>query len=258
MTMMIYIRKTTNSYEDPNTGVTRLLFTEPDAMGRQIEWLMREVKEGYGTPEEWNDSGDEYDVEPSCAEGCQLNSLMTRYLEPFITAYQMYTQDEKGRRVIQRPSMPYPPTKMGRKVSWCATEYDGQLQRFAKKQYERNLAVYNDSIEWMKNHKPEKHVLWHYNDCKPDGGGNTHTVHIIPSMGSLDCKFDGKNLTMGELLAKKQDEEMEKWLAYTKTDAYKKEVEAHQQAEADLRTAMGEGGYTSYSRDDNGRITMWR
>jgi len=269
MTTMIYIRRTSNHYGEVR-GTKRLVFNDAKAMGRQIEWVLNEVRLDRGTPEEWNDSGEEYDVEPTYAEGCQLNELMTRHMKPLVEAYPYRGKDAKTEGPLgyvrgTRPSMPYAPTAEGggfQEVSWFSTEFGGTQQKEAQQMYERNLAKYDEAIEYMKSNRPDRALVWKYTDCGPDGAGHQHTIHIIPYLCADTYmnadKFNGVNQTMGEILAQEAEEEHKQWLAYTKTDAYKEEVEANAQAEADLRTAMGEGGYTSYSRDDNGRITMWR
>jgi hypothetical protein len=269
MTTMIYIRKTYNTYGEVS-GTKRLVFNDAEAMGRQIEWMLSEVRYGRGTPEEWNDSGEEYDVEPAYAEGCQLHELMTRHMKPLIAAYPFHGKDAKTEGPLgyvrgTRPSMPYGPydeKHRAREVTWCLTEFGGRQQKEAYQMYERNLVTYDEAIEYMKVNAPVAPLVWKYNDCGPSGVGHYHIIHIIPYLG-VDTylntdKFNGVNQTMGEILAQEAEEEHKQWLAYTKTDAYKEEVKANAQAEADLQTAMGEGGYTSYSRDDNGRITMWR
>ena len=269
MTGMIYIRRTSNHYGEVRS-TKRLVFNDAKAMGRQIEWVLNEVRLDRGTPEEWNDAGEEYNVEPAYAEGCQLNELMTRHMKPLVEAYPYRGKDAKREGPLgyvrgTRPSMPYAPCDekhSARDVSWFSTKFGGKQQQEAQQMYERNLAKYDEAIEYMKVNAPDRALVWKYTDCGPDGAGHQHTIHIIPYLCADTYmnadKFDGVNQTMGEILAQEVEEEHKQWLAYTKTDAYKEEVEAHQQAEADLRTTMGEGGYTSYARNDNGTITMWR
>lgn len=265
MTTMIYIRRTTNRYNEP-TGFKRLAFSNAEAMGQQIEWVLDEIKRDKGTPKEWNDSGDECNVEPAYASGCQLNELMVRHMKPFLDAYPHRGKGEPlNPKSNTRPSMPFAPMdekRSIREVSWYTTDFGGEQQRSAQNMYERNLITYDQAIGYMKRNKPVAPLAFRYTDCGQDGSGHTHFIHIIPSLGAdtyLNAdKFNGFNRTMGELLKQEADEEFEAWYAYSETDAYKKEVEAKKQAEADLRTTMGESGYTSYSRDSDGRITMWR
>jgi len=270
MTTMIYIRKATDRYNE-TTGFKRLAFTNAEAIGRQVEWMLDEIKRDKGTPEEWNDNGgDEWDVEPAFAQGCQLNELMTRHMKPLIKAYPYRGKNTKVEGPLgyvrgTRPSMPYPPSDEKhsvREVSWFSTEFGGDQQEEAQQLYHRNIETYDEAIEFMKANEPVAPLMWKYNTTALTGAGYSHTIHIIPYLG-VDTyfnadNFDGVNQTMGDILAQEAEEEHKQWLAYTKTDAYKEELEANAQAEADLRTAMGEGGYTSYARNDNGTITMWR
>ena len=51
MTGMIYIRRTSNHYGEVRS-TKRLVFNDAKAMGRQIEWVLNEVRLDRGTPEE--------------------------------------------------------------------------------------------------------------------------------------------------------------------------------------------------------------
>ena len=55
-----------------------------------------------------------------------------------------------------------------------------------------------------------------------------------------------------------RDKELREWVEWDSSPEGKAAKKAHAQRERDLRTAMGEGGYTSFARNDDGTVTMWR
>ena len=81
-----------------------------------------------------------------------------------------------------------------------------------------------------------------------------HTIHIVRDWVAPDAQ----DLTYREKVSADNNAEYKAHLAYMETPEGKAGEKARQQAEADLQTAMGEGGYTSYARNDDGTITMWR
>jgi len=85
------------------------------------------------------------------------------------------------------------------------------------------------------------------------------TVQVIELPSSFFSSHMGRlNETLNEQRDRKDKQDHAKWEAEYDTPKAKAEREAEAQKQRDLDTFMGEGGYTSFARNDDGTTSVWR
>ena len=259
MTTMIYIRKNMiDSYDElgPVAKITRTptIITDTKVMAQQLSELYDEIvalSTDWYEARQWNDQGDEWLVEPAYAQGCYFLERM-KVFKPLLEAFEIWKD---------RLSMPYTRDANGKwnrePVScWSATQFGGEEQKEAQENYEKNSEYVREALTQLrlKPRYPVRAICWEHTEYHDRDWRVKHSVHIVRDWTAPDAQEQTYR-------GKKNADETKEWLAhqaYMKTPEGKAEEEARRQAEADLRTAMGEGGYTSYARNDDGTITMWR
>ena len=89
-------------------------------------------------------------------------------------------------------------------------------------------------------------------------GSITVQVIELPSSFITPSRMGNLNETLNEQRDRKDKEDFAKWKANYDTPEAKAEREAEAQKQRDLDTFMGESGYTSFARNDDGTTTVWR
>ena len=89
-------------------------------------------------------------------------------------------------------------------------------------------------------------------------GSITVQVIELPSSFIKPSRMGNLNETLNEQRDRKDKEDYAKWEADYDTPKAKAEREAEAQKQRDLDTFMGEGGYTSFARNDDGTTSVWR
>ena len=240
MPVMIYkTRRETYDYDEP-ADIKRFLFTTTESIAAAVEELANEMLHNQA-PEDWNNNGDEWEVDPRYAEACMTVEMLTK-LDSLMRAY---------------PNRPYSYFAMPSK-GWYATDFGGKEQEYAHKVHEHTLAKFNNNIEHMKATRVKQDIRFKWYDYARN---KQHIVHIITNMSGgffTHDKFDAVDKTPKQLRAEEEEAEFNRWLEYSKTDEYKQEQAERAQQRRDLATHMGENGYTSFVANDDGTYTTWR
>lgn len=240
MPVMIYKqRRDTYDYDEP-ADIKRFLFTTTESIAAAIEELVNEMLHNQA-PEDWNNNGDEWEVEPRYAEACMTVEMIDK-LTPLLNAY---------------PNRPYHYFSMPSK-GWCETDFGGKEQEYAHKVHESTLARFNKNLEHMKTTRVKRDIQFKWYDYARN---KQHVVHIITNMSGdffTHDKFDAVDKTPYQLLVEEEEAEFNRWLEYSETDEYKQEQAERAQERRDLATHMGENGYTSFVANDDGTYTTWR
>lgn len=240
MPVMIYKqKKETYDYDEP-ADIKRFLFTTTESIAAAVEELVKEMLHNQA-PEDWNNNGDEWEVEPRYAEACMTVEMLDK-LTPLLNTY---------------PNRPHHYFGMPTK-GWRATDFGGKQQEYAHKVHESTLARLNQNLEHMKTTRVKRDIQFKWYDYARN---KQHIVHIITNMSGdffTHNKFDAVDKTPYQLLVEKEEAEHKRWLEYSKTDEYKQEQAERAQERRDLATLMGENGYTSFVANDDGTYTIWR
>ena len=264
MVTMIYTRKQmVDSYDElgPVANITRTptIITDTKVMAQQLSELYWELADLTHIDDyevrEWNNQGDEWLVEPAYARGCYFLERMKTF-KPLLETFEIWKD---------RLSMPYTRDANGNwnwepVPCWSATQFGGEEQKEAQEKYEKRSAYVREALTKLRLEPryPRQAICWEYTEYIDRDYRVKHSVHIVRDWTAPDAQTQTYR-------QKRDDDETDAWIAqqrkheeYLKTPEGKAEEEARLQAEADLRTAMGEGGYTSYARNDDGTISMWR
>ncbi len=89
-------------------------------------------------------------------------------------------------------------------------------------------------------------------------GSITVQVIELPSSFIKPSRMGNLNETLNEWRDRKDKEDHAKWEAEYDTPKAKAEREAEAERQRDLATFMGESGYTSFARNDDGTTSVWR
>ena len=292
MTTMIYRRTETHDddYEDGHFEMVEILHSDWDSINAQIadvlegmipanlctdgsiHWDKYEI-------EKWNDMGYKWRIEEEYAEGAMMSGLLHcdfvrdiknmydypdaprhKMAEP---VYRISPAEEEEVRIERQAMEKYPSTFLHEFTDPSDDEVNETNQKRARKAAKMLFAM----CDYLRNGARPKYMSWwsamrHWKIYDYQGRTTIAQHFLFTGLGDSEYfnteKFDGHNITYKDYQRAKWDAEYKAHLAYMKTPEGKAEEKARQQAEADLRTAMGEGGYTSYARNDNGTITMWR
>jgi len=299
---MLIQQGTYSEYSNRRRIDRRALLDTREAMARQLIELIELNEE---TPSEWNDCGDEYNVDEKYAEACywyehtlslykKLKPLYTHDLrEPRWMGTSFNKEyDEKNSRY----------SSMGESLSINIHDWDfkcdldaftygwekqviGQVRaNIEKTKYEQDWDYY-ESKGQVSGHKviQAMHDLGlfkqYYDYCKEvmmtkdaragnirfDTGSSydyygSITVQVIelPSSFITPSRMGNLNETLNEWRDRRDKEAYEEWEANYDTPEAKAEREAEAERQRDLATFMGESGYTSFARNDDGTTSVWR
>jgi len=277
----------------------RALLDTREAMARQLIELIELNEE---TPSEWNDCGDEYNVDEKYAEACywyehtlslykKLKPLYTNDLrEPrwMGTSYNK-EYDEKQSRYSLTLSINF--NDWDFKCDLDAFTYGWEKQVIGQVRANIEMTKYEQDWDYYESkgqvsgHKviQAMHDLGlfkiYYDYCKEVmmkkdarvgnirfGTGSSYdyygsiTVQVIdlPSSFITPCRMGNLNETLNEWRDRRDKEAYAEWEANYHTPEAKAEREAEAQRQRDLTTFMGESGYTSFARNDDGTTSVWR
>ena len=205
---------------------------------KQLKELANEMLHNQAS-EDWNNNGDEWEVEPRYAEACMTVEMIDK-LTPLLNAY---------------PNRPHHYFGMPSK-GWYATDFGGKEQEYAHKVHESTLARFNQNLEHMKTTRVKRDIRFQWYDY---ASNIQHIVHIITNISGdhfVHDLFTAVDKTVMQLYQEQEEAKFNRW--YSKTDEYKQEQAERAQQRRDLATHMGENGYTSFVANDDGTYTTWR
>lgn len=246
-----------------------------------VQWDKYEV-------DKWNDMGYEWRIEQEYAEGAMMSELLNSEFVQDIK--RMYDYPAQAQLTITEPSFKsfppepeelaiheqamktYPSTHLLKEPSalelreFPDTDID-KIHETNQERAKKAVKMLFGMCDYLRNGARPKHMSWrsavrHWkvHDYR---GRTTITQHFVFT-GLSDSAyfntemFNGHNITYKDYQRAKDDADYKAYLARMKTPEGKAEEEARRQAEADLRTYMGENGLTSYAHNGDGSISVWR
>ena len=276
MTTMIYKRTVTDDCEDGHFEMVEILHSDWDSINAQIADVLQGMipafldNDGYVQWDEyevhkWNDMGYEWRIEQEYAEGAMMSELLNSEFVQDIK--RLYGYPAHARHTSSEPEFnslkKYPSTFLHQFTDPNDDEVNEYNQERAKKAVKMLFAM----CDYLRNGARPEHFSWrsavrHWK-VHDYGQGITTTQHFVFT-GLSDSAyfntemFNGHNITFNDYQRAKDDADYRAHLAYMKTPEGKAEEAKRIQQERDLQTTMYEGGYTSYARNDDGTVTMWR
>ena len=265
----------------------RAILDTKEDMARQLIELLDNSMEDTRT---WNDMGDEWRVEDSYAEGCQWYEFT---LNTYKKLSKMYSDVPIPRWWGTNFTSQDSEVAWKDKDDWCiniddwyaecevneiygrlrqglsAEHLDGDAigaQEFLQRLH--NLGHFKSYYDEVKEYLPTKLPTYtnavsfdtstygrqSYNHSSID----VQVIRLPSSSFSIPSRIGEVNETLREHRHRKDTEECAKYLANYDTPEAKAEREEEAERERDLATFMGEGGYTSFARNDDGTTTVWR
>ena len=292
MATMIYRRSVTHDgdYEDGNFERVEILHSDWDSINAQIADVLKRMipasldNEGYVhwdkyEIEKWNDMGREWRIEEMYAEGAMMSELLNSdfvqdikrmYGYPEVArnkmtdkVYLSFATEPEEIAVEQQAIEKYPSPFLHEFTDPDDDEVNEYNQERARKAAKMLFAM----CDYLRNGARPKHMSWrsavrHWKIH--DYQGRTTIAQHFLFTGLSDAEyfnaemFNGHNITFNDYQRAKDDTEYKAHLAYMKTPEGNAEEAKRIQRERDLQTTMYEGGYTSYARNDDGTVTMWR
>lgn len=251
MTVMIYNKQKIRYDENYNRSPkhNRFLFTDSDAMCEQLAELITNMlhnEDAYT----WNCAGDEYVVEPSYAEGCMWQSILeSKEVRKLIEVF-----DEKYNWEL--PSMYW--DKNLRDIPITCTEFGGNEQKEAQKDLPQWKAIIDNLPTLFKQSKVrwrDLHFRWNDYDHY---GGYIHEVHILTGFTEDAFNLDNFKAVNKTADTYEREKRIREEAAYYSSKQYEKDRQEAAERRANLQTAMGEGGFTSYADNGDGTYSLWR
>ena len=147
------------------------------------------------------------------------------------------------------------------KEQWERYESKGQVYGTWVIQAMHDLGLFKKYYDYCKDVMELKDAR--VGNIRFDTGGRTYygsiTVQVIELPSSFFSSRMGKlNETLNEQRDRKDKQAYDKWEADYDTPKAKAEREADAEEQRDLNTFMGESGYTSFARNDDGTTSVWR
>lgn len=266
-TTIIYEKTTRTYHEDHWTGkgewsvseVEHAIFTEPSALARQIRMAMPE----WDDVDKWNQAGpDEWRVEPSCAEGCMWFTALTnekslvrtvagayRSFVPHAGSLYACKAEEWGGMFDERPTVAF---QTDGYVPNIFADFGGDLQEELQRGLPKVKKWWDDTLAIMEERLPTRSFEF------SEGGWGYDETHRFSLLTRAPAEELARIYGVQELNRSLDMLDWMRYEAYAATPEGKAEAKARAEFERDLRTMMGEGGYTSMSRNDDGTISMWR
>ena len=258
----------------------RAILDTKEDMARQLIELLDNSMEDSRT---WNDMGDECRVDSSYAEACQwyeftletYKKLSKMYSDVPIPRWWATTFTSKDKdstymesndlcidlddydaecEVIEiRGSLSHVVKRMehdGETV--CAYEF---LQAVHNRGYFKSY--YGDVKEYLTTKLPSYTNAVSFNHDH-FGSTDVQVIRMPSDFFKIPSRIGEVNETLREYSNRKDDEAYARLEAYEETEEGKAECEARAERERDFATFMGESGYTSFARNDDGTTTVWR
>ena len=256
-----------------------ILDTKEDMARQLIELLDNSMEDSYT----WNDMGDEYRVDSSYAEACQWYEFTLDTYKKLCKMYSdvpiprwwatTFTSKDKDHTYMERKdlsiniddydaecevieitgSLSHVVKRMspdGETV--CAFEF---LQAVHNKGYFKSY--YGDVKEYLTTKLPSytNAVSFYYDHF---GSTDVQLIRMPSNFFNIPSRIGEVNETLRDYATRKDDEEYARHVAHENTEEGKAEREEEAERERDLATFMGESGYTSFARNDDGTTTVWR
>jgi len=267
-TTIIY-EKTTRTYRKDNWSgegnwspplAEHAIFTEPAALARQIREVLY-----LPDVEEWNHDGP-YDwcVEPSYAEGCMWFEMLSNAksfirvvaeaydapLDKMLSIGDFYPceAEEWGGLFDERPTVAF--SNNGH-VPNIYSDFGGELQAELQHGLPNAKKWWDDMLTIAGEQLPARSFEFHDYEHEYT---ETHRFLVLTRAPAEELA----RIYGAELNRTLMEADQMRYEAYAASPEGKAEAKAHAERERELNTMMGEGGYTSYSRSDDGTIRMWR
>jgi hypothetical protein len=292
MATMIYRRSVTRD-DDYETGLfemVEILHSDWDSINAQIADALEGMipanldNDGYVhwdryEIEKWNDMGYQWRVEEQYAEGAMMSGLLNSEFVQDIKRMYGYP-DVPRNKMTSRLYMSFPTEEDEIAAQDNAYEKypsvflheftnpdDDEVNEANQERADKAVKMLFAVCDYLRNGARPQHMSWrsagrHWKIH--DYQGRTTTSQHFLFTGLSDASyfntemFDGHNITFNDYQRAKNDAEWKAHLAYMQTPEGKAEEAERIQRARDLQTAMYEGGYTSYARNDDGSISMWR
>ena len=256
-----------------------ILDTKEDMARQLIELLDNSMED----PHRWNDIGDESRVEPSYAEACQWYEFTLDTYKKLCKMYSdvpiprwwatTFTSKDKDHTYMERKDLSI---NIDDYDAECEVkEITGSLSHVVKRMspdgetvcaFEFLQAVHNrgdfksyygDVKEFLLTKLPN------YTNTVSFGQShfcsiNVQLIRMPSAFFNIPSRIGEVNETLRDYATRKDDEEYARHVAHENTEEGKAEREAEAERERDLATWMGESGYTSFARNDDGTTTVWR
>ena len=244
-------------------------------------------------PHSWNGMGNEWRVEDSYAEGCQWYEFT---LETYKKLSKMYSNVPMPRWWGTNFTSQDSKVSWAGQDDWCVNIDDWDAQCEVNKIYGRlrqgltaeqleyadgetigaqeflqrlhNLghfkSYYDEVKEFLLTKLPTKTNAVGFDTSYHSRQSYTHSsidiqlIRLPSEFFNIPSRIGEVNETLREYSNRKDSEEYAKYLANYDTPEAKAEREAEAQKQRDLATFMGESGYTSFARNDDGTTTVWR
>lgn len=264
-TTIIYEKTTRTYHEDHWTGkgkwsaprAEHAIFTEPAALARQNREVLY-----LPDVEEWNHDGPyDWRVEPSYAEGCMWFTMLTdakslvrtvagayRSSAPNIHSLYACKAEEWGGLFDENLSLAYASDGY---VPNIFADFGGDLQEELQRGLPKAKQWWDDTLAIMEERLPARSF-----EFRESGRGHdeTHRFSVLTRAPAEElARIYGVELNRTLMEADQM-----RYEAHAASPEGKAEAKAHAERERELRTTMGECGYTSMSRNDDGTISMWR
>jgi hypothetical protein len=249
-------------------------------MARQLIELLDNSMED---PHRWNDMGDEYRVYPSYAEACQWYEFTLETYKKLCKMYSdvpvprwygtTFTSKDKDYTYREREDLSI---NIDDYDAECEVkEITGSLSHVVKRMspdgetvcaFEFLQAVHNrgdfksyygDVKEFLLTKLPSytNAVSFCYDHF---GSTDVQLIRMPSDFFNIPSRIGEVNETLRDYATRKDDEAYARYEAHSNTAEGKAEREAEAERERDLATFMGESGYTSFARNDDGTTTVWR
>jgi len=265
-TTIIY-EKTTRTYHEDNWSgkgewsaphAEHAIFTEPAALSRQIREVLC-----LPDVEEWNHDGPyDWRVEPSYAEGCMWFTMLTdakslvrivagayRSIAPHVGDLYACKAEEWGGLFDERPTVAY---RHDGHVPNIFEDFGGGLQEELQRGLPKAKQWWTDALATIEERLPVRSFEFH---CSERGYSETHRFSVLTRAPAEEL---ARIYGVAELNRTLMEADQMRYEAHAASPEGKAEAKEHAERERELRTMMGEGGYTSMSRNDDGTISMWR
>ena len=257
-----------------------ILDTKAD-MARQLIELLDNSMEDSRT---WNDMGDEWRVDPTNVEACKWyeftlnirNKLIKMY--PNICTPYWYDMniniddwdavcelDNVGADVIKQMDR----SEGSRLKGGWDKYHEGieEVDAFWVIQAMHDLGFFKTYYENIKEYLAKTEPTTGYASFNTSTYGrqsyinssiDVQVIRLPSDFFNIPSRIGEVNETLRDYATRKDDEEYARHVAHENTEEGKAEREAEAERERDLATFMGESGYTSFARNDDGTTTVWR
>ena len=240
------------------TSYRHAVFTDPSKVGEEV---LAQIESSMVSAEEWNTRNQYEDwVHPHYAEACMwyhmLSPNVDRQKHSLRSAVDGYRRAPKpyASRLYRQSEEVWGSIFERKEDVWPSIldDFEGPLQKAAHDGLPKVMEWWAEFQDYIKGNLPDTTFILRY--------GYDHmtffqcTFHVF-ERADPQALADMYGVRLNETTTARACRiETERYLSKEGQAERKRAAER----ERELRTMMGEGGYTSYSRSDDGTIRMWR